>query len=356
MIHAGRDAAITQFLAAAGWAGARRAPLADDASFRRYERVTDANGARAVLMDAPPPHEDVRPFHAMAEMLCGLGFRAPAVYHADAEAGFLLLEDLGDITLARALRDGGIGLEDAYRLATDTLIALHRAWAAAPAPRWHPPVYDDALLIDTEAMLLPDWYMPAVGTAPDAPARGAYAEAWRTALTPARDLPQTLVLRDYFPDNLMLLGPPPGPDTPAETAARSCGLLDFQDATVGPRAYDLMSLLQDARRDVPQAIEEAMLRRYLEAFDDLDPAAFRAGYTALAAQRHAKVIGIFTRLAHRDGKPGYLAHMPRLWRLFERALTHPALAPVAAWCERHLPPEARKTPPETPNGRREVLA
>jgi len=339
-----RAARIAEFLDAAGWGAARRAPLAGDASFRRYLRLTAADGRRAVLMDAPPPQEDVRPFWRIADLLRGLGFRAPSVLAGDVEAGLLLLEDLGDTTLASALAAGTVAPAAAYRLATDTLIALHRAWAAAPGPSPALPGYDTALLIDGEAMLLVDWYLPAVARPVDAEARAAYAEAWRTALTAAGDLPHTLVLRDYFPDNLMLLAPPPADPAPAGAAARACGLLDFQDAVRGPRPYDLMSLLQDARRDVPEAIEEAMLRRYLEAFDDLDPAAFRRGYAVLAAQRHAKVLGIFTRLAHRDGKPGYLAHVPRLWRLLTRALAEPALAPVATWLEWYLPPAARVTP------------
>ena len=333
-----RDLAIRTFLDRAGWGAAERARLAGDASFRRYERLA-LDGRRAVLMDAPPPHESVGAFRGVAELLRGMGFSAPAVLAADEDAGLLLLEDLGDRTFAKALAEGADAAE-LYRLATDTLIALQRAWTPALARQAALPAYDDALLVGREAMLLPDWTLPALGRPADARARAAYADAWRAALEPAQALPATLVLRDYFPDNLMWLDGRAGTD--------ACGLLDFQDAVVGPPVYDLASLLQDARRDVPAEIERAMLQRYLDAFPELDPDATRAAYTAIAAQRHAKVIGIFTRLAHRDGKPGYLAHMPRLWRLLEAALADPALAPVRAWFDRHLPPEARRTPPETP--------
>jgi hypothetical protein len=336
VISPARAARIDRFLADAGWSEAARAPLAGDASFRRYLRL-DRGGARAILMDAPPPNEDVRPFAAVAEMLMSLDLSPPRILARDEAAGLLLLEDLGDTTMARALDEGRADASALYALATDTLAALHRAWAARPAAIGDTlPPYDDARLVGREAMLLPDWYAPAVGIALDAAARADYVAAWREALTPAYGLPQTLVLRDYFPDNLMYL--------PERAGVRACGLLDFQDAVLGPCAYDLMSLLQDARRDVPEAIEETMLRRYLDARPDLDPAAFRAGYTVLAAQRHAKVIGIFTRLAHRDGKPGYLVHMPRLWRLMDRALSHPALAPVAVWFDRHMPARTRTIP------------
>ncbi len=336
MAESTRAAAIAAFLRAHGWGAAARRPLADDASFRRYDRLSGTQ-ARAVLMDAPPPQEDVRPFVAVSAILNHLGFSAPRVLAQDAGQGLLLLEDLGDDRLADRVDAGGAEVEGLYALATDTLIALHDAWdAAEDLPAHVPPVYDMHKLVEGEAMLLADWYAPAVGRRLDAAARDAWADAWRSALTPALALPHTLVLRDYFPDNLMYR-----PDRPG---VRACGLLDFQDAVIGPCAYDLMSLLQDARRDVPAQIEETMLRRYLDARPGIDSRALRTGYTVLAAQRHAKVIGIFTRLAHRDGKPGYRRHIPRLWRMLEGALGEPALAPVKAWLDTHLPPARRIVP------------
>jgi hypothetical protein len=342
-----RDAAIRAFLAQAGWAGADRRTLAADASFRRYDRLERA-GARAVLMDAPPPHEDVRPFAQVAGLLRDLGFSAPEIFAADPERGLLLLEDLGDRTFAKALAEGA-DPEPLYRLATDTMIALQRAWAARGPADPGLPAYDARLLVDREAMLLTAWALPALGAAPDADARAAYAAAWRDALQPVLAGPRTLVLRDYFPDNLMWLARP---------GTGACGLLDFQDAVLGSPLYDLVSLLQDARRDVPAGIEAAMWRRWRDAAPGIDPAltpeAAADAYWLLAAQRHAKVIGIFTRLAHRDGKPGYLQHVPRLWRLLEAALAQPALAPVRAWFDDHVPPAARVTPPAAPPARTET--
>jgi hypothetical protein len=334
-----RARAIQAFLKEVGWAAAERHMLAGDASFRRYERLYGTDGSRAVLMDAPPGQENVQAFRDVARVLRALGLSAPEVLADDVEQGLLLLEDLGDRTMGRVLADGGAPPEQLYRLATDTLIALQRAWRDRPAPGIGLPAYDDGLLIDREAMLLLDWYMPAVGLPPEPAARESYREAWREALARVHALPETLVLRDYFPDNLMVLS------ERTETAA--CGLLDFQDAVIGSPVYDLASLLQDARRDVPAEIEEAMFQRYLDAFPELDPRDTRVAYTAIAAQRHAKVIGIFTRLAHRDGKTGYLAHIPRLWRMLNLCLSAPALEPVHAWFDHHLPRSHRVIPPET---------
>ena len=333
-----RESEIAGFLADAGWEAAERTMLAGDASFRRYERVHGGDGSRAVLMDAAAPWENVASFRDVARLLLSLGLSAPQVMACDAGRGLLLLEDFGDDTFGKLLAEGA-QQETLYRLATDTLVALQRAWRAHADAGVSLPVYDDTRLIDREANLLLDWYMPALGLAPDARQRHAYREAWQEALARVHAHPSTLVLRDFFPDNLMLL------DDREGTAA--CGLLDFQDAVIGSPLYDLASLLQDARRDVPAEIEEQMLRRYLAAFPELDAQDARIAYTVIAAQRHAKVIGIFTRLARRDGKPGYLAHIPRLWRMLNQALSAPALTPVHAWFDANLPRTQRVIPPET---------
>jgi hypothetical protein len=323
---------IARFAAAHGWPGAAIAPLAADASFRRYFRIRQGE-RRAVAMDAPPAKEDIRPFVRLARHLTALGYSAPRVLAADEAAGLALLEDLGDDTFTRLL---AAGADEAalYALATDLLIDLHRRPAAEAVPAWLPP-YDDRKLLD-EAALLPDWFLPAVGIAVAAEAREAFVASWRAALPEARRVTETLVLRDYHVDNLMRIEGRPG--------IAACGLLDFQDAVAGPVTYDLVSLLEDARRDLAQSLASAMIARYRAAFPALDGAAFEASYAVLGAQRHAKVIGIFTRLSVRDGKPGYLAHIPRVWRLFERALAHPALAPVAGWLDRHVPAAARRAP------------
>lgn len=322
--------ALQDFLARAGWGDAQRGVLAGDASFRRYDRLRRGDET-AVLMDAPPPQEDVRPFIRIARQLERLGYSAPRVLAEDVERGFLLLDDLGDSTYARRLA-AGASEEDLYALAMDVLADLHgRADAVPPGT----PAYDDERLL-TEACLLTDWYMPAVlGRPTDDALREQYRQAWRALFPLARAVPETLVLRDFHVDNLMLL------DRPGLAA---CGLLDFQDAVAGPLTYDPMSLLEDARRDIDPALVARMKARYLARLPQVDGQDFAASWAVLAAQRHAKVIGIFTRLCRRDGKPGYLAHIPRVWRLLEQSLAHPALAEIRDWLDHHLPAASRTVP------------
>ncbi len=328
-----RDVAMGKFLAAAGWGGVAPASLAGDASFRRYYRLDDGS-RRVVLMDAPPPVEDVRPYVAVAAILRGFRLSAPQIHAEDGTHGFLLIEDFGDASYTRLLA-GGADEAALYALAVDTLIALHRAVAASGLPALPP--YDEARLL-TEAALLVDWYAPNVlGTALPPAAREDYLARWRDILRQAMLPATTLVLRDYHADNLMLL--PGRPDVEA------CGLLDFQDAVLGPASYDLVSLLEDARRDVPAALRVAMTERYLAAFPGLDRVLFLRSGAILAVQRNCKILGIFTRLWRRDGKPAYLPHIARIWRLIEEDVQRePVLRPIADWLDRHLPPAVRRAP------------
>ncbi len=338
-----REARCRRFLESAGWGQADRRVLAADASFRRYDRLT-RGAERAVLMDAPPPQENAKIFHYIAQRLLDIDLSAPRPLAMDDEAGFLLLEDFGDRTFTRALQQGADEAE-LYRLATDTLVALHR--------RWWPdvpglPSYDETRLL-AEAALLVDWYLPAM-TGHETPAaqRESYLEAWHEVVPAMLAVPHKLVLRDYHVDNLMVI-------EGREGIAR-CGLLDFQDAVIGPVSYDLVSLLEDARRDVSQAVVTEMLARYLDAMrPEIDRWAFSASYAALGAQRNAKIIGIFTRLSRRDGKHGYLQHIARVWRLLESDLQHPALAPVKAWLDREVPPGLRGVPAK-PDSHKEAQA
>ncbi len=329
-----REAQIAAFLSACGWADAQRFPLIADASFRRYCRLA-RNGTTTMLMDAPPPQEDVRPYIAVARHLRGLDFSAPEIFAAEEGTGLLLLEDFGDGTFTRLLARGDS--ETAlYEMAVDVLIALHRRFSAATAA-WLPP-YDDTRLLN-EAALLVDWYLPAITGQPTTPAlREEYLDLWRALFPVARAVPSSLVLRDYHVDNLMRID--------GRTGLAACGLLDFQDAVLGPITYDLVSLLEDSRRDIAPDLAAAMRTRYRAAFPALDAAAFDASINVLGAQRHCKVIGIFTRLCRRDGKPRYLAHIPRLWRLLEGNFKHPVLQPVAAWLDRHVPRDLRRIPAE----------
>jgi aminoglycoside/choline kinase family phosphotransferase len=302
-------AAAPAFLRTHGWADARILPLAGDASFRRYFRVL-REGATAVLMDAPPTHEDSRPFLLVADHLHALGFAAPKVIARDLEQGLILLEDFGDDRMAEAIASDPARETAIYAAAIDLLRDLHRHPAGPLSPY-------DMTVYQREAALLPEWYMPAVGL--DVPA--GHADAWSEALAPIANAQGATVLRDYHAENIMLL------------KDGGLGLLDFQDALAGHPAYDLVSLLQDARRDVSPELEAAMLAHY-GPIDD-------AAYALLGAQRNAKILGIFTRLWKRDGKPRYLAYQPRVWAYLERDLAHPALAPVKAWFDHAIPPEKR---------------
>ncbi len=328
-----RGAALELFLQAHGWESAERTVLAGDASFRRYHRLS-RGGDRVVLMDAPPAHEDVRPFK-------GLGLSAPQILAENDESGFLLLEDLGDDTFTRILAEEPESETGLYELAVDVLCELHRRPPEAAVPAGLEP-YDEERLLE-EACLLPDWTLPAVaGAATSDAVRQAYVAAWADGLAVVRAQPSTLVLRDYHVDNLIRLS--------GRDGVAACGLLDFQDAVAGPAAYDLMSLLEDARRDIDNGLKAAMFERYFAAFPALrtpGPArqAFESAFRVLAANRHAKVIGIFTRLCVRDGKPEYLAHIPRVWRLLEESLEEPALAPLKGWLDSHFPPPTRGIPP-----------
>jgi aminoglycoside/choline kinase family phosphotransferase len=315
-------ASAADFLAEHGWEGAEIRPLAGDASFRRYFRVHRGSDS-AVLMDAPPPHEDLGPYLKVTRHLLERGFTAPKPLAVDRDRGLLLVEDFGTDRVTELLQRQPQREREVYANAIDILAELGRQ----PAPDDIPP-YDEAAM-EREVGLLPQWYVPALALTVDEPRYGATWRAiWADLLSDVAARP-VLVLRDYHADNLMVL---PG---------RTLGLLDFQDALAGHPAYDLVSLLQDARRDVDPAIEEAMLDRYYDAAGIVDRDRFRAHYEILGAQRNTKILGIFTRLWKRDGKPHYLGFQPRVWGYLERNLEHPALAPVRDWFEANIPKQYR---------------
>lgn len=309
---------LEEFVQSAGWADAVIAPLPGDASFRRYFRLRRADES-AMLMYAPPPEEDPAPFLKVARYLSEQGMRAPEILAENAEQGWVLTEDFGDERVREWIDAHPADEEAIYAGAIDALIALH----GKPAGPFDP--YDMAVY-QREAALLTEWYCPAMELAVDS---AGYAQAWEQALEPlvARQQTGVTVLRDYHAENIML--PPDG----------SQGLIDFQDALVGHPAYDLVSLLQDARRDVSEDLERAMLARYMDKVDA--GGHFLADYALLGAQRNAKIVGIFTRLAKRDGKPRYLEMVPRVWAAMERDLVHPSLAPVATWFDANIPQEIR---------------
>jgi len=314
---------VKPFLEAAAWGDAAIEPLAGDASFRRYFRIRAENGATAMLMDAPPPHEDPRPFLHVAKYLCGAGFRAPQILAEDLARGLVLIEDFGDDRMREHIDAHPEDEVAIYTHAVDTLVRLAKAPVAQLA------AYDAAAYL-RETALLAEWYLPAMGIATDV---AEYEAIWRKALAPLCDSKwqQVTVLRDYHAENIMLL------------SDGEQGLIDFQDALAGHPAYDLVSILQDARRDVSPELEAAMLdhyRREAAVFPDFD-----LHYALLGAQRNAKIIGIFTRLWKRDGKERYLSFLPRMWGLLERDLAHPGLVKVRDWFDRTIPQEIRASSP-----------
>src|SRR5258708_18522871 len=345
--------ALRSFLDQAGYGDATRRRMAGDASIRSYARLMRDDGV-VILMnsprrpDGPAIHdgksysaavhlaEDVKPFVAIANGLREAGFSAPAIHHADLETGFLITEDFG----SQGFVDGDPPrpIVDRYEAAVDLLAALHRK--ALPeilplvAPLSYPiPVFDtDALMVEIGLML--QWYLPARGAEPSEVLRAEFVAMWRDLLQEAEASARTWVLRDFHSPNLIWLG--------ERNGIARVGIIDFQDAVLGPPAYDVVSLLQDARIDVPEASELALLTRYIKARRDadtgFDAAGFAALYALMSAQRNTRLLGTFARLNRRDGKPQYLRHQPRVWTYLNRSLAHPALAKGHAWYAANVPP------------------
>ena len=330
-----RERQCGAFAEDAGWGDATHAPLAGDASTRRYARLT-RGGETAVLMDDPPPGHSVAAFVRIARLLRGIGYSAPEVLAADEGQGFALLEDLGDDSFSALLAGPeAAALEHSlYEAATDLLIDLHRQPVPPGLRR-----YDADWMLDDAGLFLES----LAGDTPCADMAADFEAAWRDPLEEAAAGPQVLCLRDFHAGNLMWL-PARGEGSDGR-GFRRVGLLDFQDTRAGPAAYDLVSLLQDARRDLGSGLEAAMIARYLQASLGPDDETFRAAYAILGAQRAVRIIGVFHRLARRDGKPAYLAHLPRVWGHLDGNLAHPALAPVRAWFERWRPARSEGAAP-----------
>ena len=340
--------ALRQFLDGAGYLEAKRRRMAGDASTRSYGRLIRDDGT-VILMNSPRRPDggktyatavhladNVKPFVAMANGLRERGFSAPAIHHADLDAGFLITEDFGS--------EGVIGgdppapITERYEASTDMLVALHREplpgqLPLTPGSTYAIPVFDtDALLV--EVGLMPEWYLPDRGAVLGDELRAEFVSMWRDLLVKPAAAPRTWVLRDFHSPNLIWLGERQG-------IARA-GILDFQDAVLGPDAYDLVSLLQDARIDVPESLELALLTRYIKARraadEGFDPAGFAELYAIMSAQRNTRLLGTFARLNRRDGKPQYLRHQPRIWTYLTRSLAHPVLARLREWYAANVPP------------------
>jgi tRNA threonylcarbamoyl adenosine modification protein YjeE len=334
--------------------------LQGDASVRRYGRLVRGAHPGAILMDWPRqpdgpairnglPYsrlahlaEDVRPFVAVASALHEAGLTVPRIHAQDLDNGLLLLDDLGDRVFGREVETGAADQATLWRAATEALVALQDAPTPQKLPVdgngvHHVSAYDsDAMSIETE--LLTDWYWPALrGAAVPQSERAEFVSLWAGIFAELAKMPAAWVLRDYHSPNLLWL--------PEREGVARVGVIDFQDAMRGPAAYDLVSLLQDARVDVAPELEAQLFEHYCAGVSagrtGFDRDAFAFAYAALGAQRNTKIVGIFARLAKRDGKPGYLRHIPRLWRYLERDLAHPQLAGLKRWYDRHLPIEAR---------------
>ena len=347
-----RMAATRQFIAESGYSDALRTRMQGDASTRSYERLT-LGDRHAILMNSPrradgPPVRDGKPYNAIAHladnvvpfvaMANGLrhyGFSAPIIHHADLDHGLLIIEDLGDEPVVSG--EPPVPILERYETAVDMLLALHRQrlpdtlTVAANMEHRIPPYDINAYLVEAE--LLVDWFLPRLDAPIPDSERDSFRALWSELLRPAIDAPATWVLRDFHSPNLLWL--------PRRDGIARLGLLDFQDAVMGPAAYDLASLLQDARVDVAEQTELALLGRYVrgrsQTDPDFDPRQFIRMYVTLAAQRASKILGIFARLDMRDGKPQYLRHLPRVWGYLQRSLGHPALESLSAWYLAHVP-------------------
>jgi hypothetical protein len=307
-----------KFLNATAWHDAACEPFTGDASARKYFRLRKDERS-AVLMDASQVLESIAPFIHINQHLHQLGFSVPAILSRSDEKGLLLLEDFGDATFIRLL-DNQPDPEKLYTLATDVLIALHKHPRAIPQ---NLRVYHPEKMLEDIGLFL-EWCTPTIAQA----GKDEFRTVWREVLPLAHQVPASLLLRDYHVANLMLL--------PDRQGVRQAGLLDFQDAYQGPITYDLMSLLEDGRRDVREELKEKMTARYLAHFPTLDRNAFETSMAILAALRHTRVLAIFERLSRREGKHEYKKlHSPRVERLLQRALRHSMLAGVKRWMERH---------------------
>ncbi len=344
--------AVDALLPRAGFEGSARSFITGDASTRLYERLVRPDGRTAVLMVNPPradppagtsgrPYHhvarlahDIGPYLAIDKALRAQGVSAPELYAYDRAAGLAVLEDLG----SEPCVDGAAPIPERYLEAVGLLARLHGATLPGTVPLDDDLAYDippyDAQALGIEVDLLPEWYAPQIGRAVvPASGRAAFAKAWAPLFEDVLAGPKTWCLRDFHSPNLIWLA--------GRRGTARVGLVDFQDTVIGHPAYDLASLLQDARVTVPDGLELKLLGAYaqmrLAADPGFDRAAFVRAYAILGVQRATKILGIFARLDRRDGKPQYLAHLPRMEAYLGKGLAHPALAELKGWFEAYLP-------------------
>jgi len=324
-----REKQIIEFLSKNNLGDAKRDKLPSDASFRTYQRIYNKDKT-LILMDAPSPeNEKIGAFANIGNYLRQRGLSAPEIIDYDETGGFMLLEDLGADSFTKILAgDNKFSEKELYIAAIETLIQLDRSTLPANTPP-----YDEALLM-REVKLLTEWYLPNIAFSGDRKAATEeYEEIWREILN-FKDVSEgVLVLRDYHADNLMWLSDRNG--------VQNVGLLDFQDAVIGSPVYDIVSLLEDARRDVKKETVDACIEYYLNARKSIDADDFKRVYAILGAQRNCKIVGIFTRLALRDNKPRYLDYLSRVWGHVNHDLEHPCLAKLKVWMDECIPQQYR---------------
>jgi tRNA threonylcarbamoyl adenosine modification protein YjeE len=344
--------ALREFLDAAGYINAARKRMAGDASTRSYARLIRDDGI-VILMNSPQRPdgaaiyngksysavvhlaENIKPFVAIDEGLRAAGISAPAIHHFDLDHGFLISEDFGDEGVIEG--DPPRPIAERYEAATDVLAVLHgktlpETLRLADQTYTIPAFDTEALLI--EIGLMPEWYLPDRNAPLSEAARADFFAMWRELLRKPLVAPKTWIIRDYHSPNLIWLAD--------RTGIARVGVIDFQDTVLGPHSYDVVSLLQDARIDVPEALELTLLSRYIKArrTEDasFDPAGFAELYAIMSAQRNTRLLGTFARLNRRDGKPHYLRHQPRIWTYLQRSLAHPALGSLRNWYLANVPP------------------
>jgi tRNA threonylcarbamoyl adenosine modification protein YjeE len=349
-----RLGALRAFLERSAALQAVRKRMAGDASTRSYARLIDEVGRATILMNSPARTDtqliyggksyiaavhladNIIPFVAVGRGLHARGLSVPVIHHTDLDAGFLISEDLGSEGVLEGSPPAPI--EQRYHAAADVLVRLHKEALPLELPvegreNYAIPSFDvTGMLI--EVSLLLDWYLPDKGVEVTDAMRDEFFMLWQRLLGVALAVPATWVIRDYHSPNLIWLA--------GREALARVGIIDFQDAVLGPPTYDVVSLAQDARVDVSEALEIALVSRYVRGrrADDpaFDPAAFAESYAMMSAQRNTRLLGVFSRLNRRDGKPHYLRHQPRIWSYLQRALAHPALIDIRQWFEGHVPP------------------
>ncbi len=303
-----------------------------DASFRRYARIKDDKKSY-ILMDAPKDvatPENAAQFALVDEILCKNGLSAPIIYDKDLDNGLILLEDLGDDSYRKMLSKGFDELP-LYKNALLSLLQIKEITDTTGVPD-----YDNNWICFALSLFL-DWFAPkALNRELSKNERDEFYQIWEDLFASISDTPKGLILSDYHIDNLMYLN--------ARKGHKACGLLDFQDARVGPLVYDLVSLLEDPRRDVPPKIREEILDLYLSKNPTLDKDKFMRAYHIVAVKRHTRVIGIFVRLKVRDGKDRYLNDIPRTWKMLQSHLSEPCMQPLKEWLDKTIAPELRAIP------------